>query len=483
MYCTQLLFAVFRIYLLTACLLFITTIKAFAQKQDTIAGIPVNYDESKTGSWELPDLFTLQSGSRVTNAKDWMEQRRPEILRLFASEQFGKSPKRIQRQANLFDAGNPALEGKALRKQVRLYFTDDTTRHHADMVIYLPAEATGPVPLFLTISFMPNALMVDDPGLDFGYLWNREGERVPVQLREGAPRMGSLNVERFISQGMGVATLYYGDIEPDFPAGIQHGVRGHFLSDGRVWPAPDEWGTISAWAWGLSYAMDYLERDPGVDASKVALHGVSRLGKTVLWSGALDQRFGMIIASCSGEGGAALSRRDYGETIAHMIDSTRYFYQFCGNRARYGDDPQQSPVDAHMLVSLIAPRPLLLQTGDSDGWSDPRGEFLSAVAAEPVYRLFGKRGLERTEMPAPGEPILNDMGYYMHEGGHVTIPGDYDIYVTFMTKHFMEGASQTVLPPVFGPEYCGTAQKDELTRVYISPVRVIWSSDSTETLV
>ena len=483
MYCTQLLFAVFRIYLLTACLLFITTINAFAQKQDTIAGIPVNYDESKTGSWELPDLFTLQNGSRVTNAKDWMEQRRPEIARLFASEQFGKSPRRIPRQANLFDAGSPALEGKALRKQVRLYFTDDTARHQADMVIYLPAEATGPVPLFLTISFMPNALMVDDPGLAPGYLWNREGERVPVQLRQGAPRMGGLDVEKFISQGMGVATLYYGDIEPDFPAGIEHGVRGHFLPDGREWPAPDEWGTISAWAWGLSYAMDYLERDPGVDASKVALHGVSRLGKTVLWSGALDQRFGMIIASCSGEGGAALSRRDYGETIAHMIDSTRYFYQFCGNRARYGDDPQQSPVDAHMLVSLIAPRPLLLQTGDSDGWSDPRGEFLSAVAAEPVYHLFGKKGLERTEMPASGEPILNDLGYYMHEGGHGTIPGDYDIYVTFMKKHFMEGASQTVLPPVFGPEYSGTAQKDELTRVYISPVRVIWSSDSTETLV
>ncbi|NLY25000.1 MAG: acetylxylan esterase, partial [Bacteroidales bacterium] len=134
--------------MLTACLLFITTINAFAQKQDTIAGIPVNYDESKTGSWELPDLFTLQSGSRVTNAKDWMEQRRPEIARLFASEQFGKSPRRIPRQANLFDAGSPALEGKALRKQVRLYFTDDTARHQADMVIYLPAEATGPVPLF-----------------------------------------------------------------------------------------------------------------------------------------------------------------------------------------------------------------------------------------------------------------------------------------------------------------------------------------------
>ena len=332
--------------------------------------------------------------------------------------------------------------------------------------------------------------MIDDPGLAPGSFWNRAGERVPVGPRQEAPRMGGLDVEKFIANGIGVATLYYGDIEPDFPAGIRHGVRGHFLPAGQEWPAPDEWGTISAWAWGLSYAMDYLEQDPAVDASKVALHGVSRLGKTVLWSGALDQRFGMVIASCSGEGGAALSRRDYGETIAHMIAPTRYFYQFCGNRARYGDDPNQSPIDAHMLLALIAPRPLLLQTGDSDGWSDPKGEFLSAVAAEPVYRLFGKRGLERAEMPAPGEPILNDMGYYMHAGGHGTLPGDYDVFIDFMRKHFLPVDAEVTdktrtaqLPPVFGPEYGGMARKDELTRVYISPIRVLWSSDTTGTLV
>lgn len=406
-------------------------------QQDTVAGIPVNYDETKTGSWVLPDLFALQGGRRVTDAREWVEQRRPELLRLFEVEQFGKCPKRVPREASLFDAGSPAFDGKAVRKQVRLYFTEDTARHQADMVIYLPAEATGPVPLFLTISFMPNALMVDDPGLAPGSFWNREGERMPVQPRPGAPRIGGLDVEKFISNGIGVATLYYGDIEPDFPDGIRHGVRGHYLPAGREWPAPDEWGTISAWAWGLGYAMDYVEQDPDIDASKVALHGVSRLGKTVLWAGALDQRFGMIIASCSGEGGAALSRRNYGETIAHMIAPTRYFYQFCGNRARYGDDPHQSPVDAHMLVALIVPRPLLLQTGDSDGWSDPKGEFLAAVAAEPIYRLFGKRGLERTEMPAPGEPILHDMGYYMHAGGHGTLPGDYDIFIDFMRKHFL----------------------------------------------
>jgi hypothetical protein len=265
-------------------------------------------------------------------------------------------------------------------------------------------------------------------------MWNREGKRVPTS--EGR-RFGSLNVEKFISEGIGVATIYYGDIEPDFAEGVKYGIRGHFLKAGQTYPAPDEWGAISAWAWGLSFVMDYLETDKQVDAKKVALFGVSRLGKTVLWTGASDERFGMVIASCSGEGGAAISRRQYGETIKHMIAPTRYFYQFAGNRAKYGDDPTTCPIDAHMLVSLIAPRPLLLQTGDTDYWSDPKGEFAAAVAAEPVYQLFGKKGLETTEWPVAGTPILNDLGYYIHSGGHGSLPADFDIYLAFIKKHFL----------------------------------------------
>jgi hypothetical protein len=266
-------------------------------------------------------------------------------------------------------------------------------------------------------------------------MWTREGKRIPAS--EGR-RFGTLDVEKFITNGIGVATIYYGDIEPDFPQGIQYGIRGHYLKPGTTWPAPDEWGTISAWSWGLSCVMDYLETDQQINSKKVALHGVSRLGKTVLWAGAIDERFGMVIASCSGEGGAAISRRQYGETIKHMIDSSRYFYQFCGNRAKYGDDPTTCPIDAHMLISLIAPRPLLLQTGDTDNWSDPKGEFAGAVAAEPVYNLLGKKGLEIKVWPAAGTPILNDLGYYMHSGGHGTLPADFDIYLDFMKMHFIK---------------------------------------------
>jgi hypothetical protein len=182
--------------------------------------------------------------------------------------------------------------------------------------------------------------------------------------------------------------------------------------------------------------MDYLETDQSVDAKRVAVEGISRLGKTVMWAGAHDQRFAMVIASCSGEGGAALSRRNYGETIAHLTEPTRYPYQFCANYAKYAKAVDQLPVDAHMLVALMAPRPVLLQTGDKDFWSDPKGEFLAAVAAEPVFRLYGKQGLGTGQMPAPGVPILHDIGYLEHEGGHGTVPSDWPVFVKFMRMHF-----------------------------------------------
>ena len=411
-------------------------VAAFGQNVRTeVAGIPVNYDEDKVGKYTLPDPLKLLNGEKVENAGEWYDKRRPEILRMFSEEQFGKSPDRSSASFKVVEKSAPAFDNTAIRRQVAIYFTDDTTCHKANLLIYLPADTNNPVPLFLTISFSPNSLLIDDPGIIKGMMWNREGKRIPVF--EGK-RLGSLDVSKFLSEGIGVATIYYGDIEPDFPQGIKYGIRGKFLKAGRNEPEPDEWGAISAWAWGLSCVMDYLETDMQVDKDKIALYGVSRLGKTVLWAGANDERFGMVIASCSGEGGAALSRRSYGETIKHMIDSTRYFYQFCANRAKYSEDPGTCPVDAHMLLALIAPRPLLLQTGDTDYWSDPKGEFLAAVAAEPVYELLGKKGLGTDIMPEAGTAILNDMGYFMHSGGHGPLPADYDVYLDFIKMHFTD---------------------------------------------
>lgn len=422
-----------KLYFSTAlCLLFYVV--AVCQTERTeVAGIPINYNEDSIKTYTLPDPLILENGHKVLNSDDWFKKRRPEILELFKREQFGKFPDSQNLSFKVHEYQVLAFNNKATRTQVTLFFTKDTTKYKTDLLIYLPVETKKPAPLLLKIGFTPNSLAVDDTNIRQGMMWNREGKQIPTTVGQ---KFDSFDVEKFISNGIGVATVYYGDIEPDFPDGIKYGIRGHFLKEGTIYPAPDEWGTISAWAWGLSHVMDYLETETKIDSKKVALYGISRLGKTVLWAGAIDERFGMVLASCSGEGGAAISRRQYGETIKHMIDSTRYFYQFAGNRAKYANDPNSCPVDAHMLISLIAPRPILLQTGNSDNWSDPKGEFLAAVAAEPVYNLLGKKGLETSEWPATGTPILNDIGYYMHDGGHGSIPTDYDIFINFIKKHF-----------------------------------------------
>ncbi len=399
-----------------------------------VAGIPVNYDESLTGTYTLPDPLIMQNRKVVKNAKTWYNKRRPEIVNLFEEFQYGRVPEVMDDVTfDLFDKGTPSLDDKAIRKQVTIYLTKNTSKHKMELLIYLPAGSSEPVPLFFNISFSANSSITDDPGIKRGFMTGKDGKRVPVQ--QGG-RFGRMDINQFISNGIGFATVCYGDIEPDFAAGVKYGIRGYYLKPGQEYPDPDEWGAISAWSWGLSRAMDYLETDKDIDSKKVALFGVSRLGKTVLWTGARDPRFGMVIASCSGEGGAAISRRIYGETIDHMTHPTRYFYQFAGNWRKYKDDPSKSPVDAHMLASLMAPRPLLLQTGDADGWSDPKGEFLAAVAAGPVYNLLGEKALGTDIMPASGVPILNDLGYFMHAGGHGTLPGDYKIFIEFIKKHF-----------------------------------------------
>ena len=397
--------------------------------------IPVNYDEALVGAYTLPDPLLLANGKKVRDSATWYKQRRPEILRLFEANMHGRSPGRPGAMTfDVFDKGTPALDGKALRRQVTVYFSADKSGPKMDMVLYLPAGAGKPAPLLLCLNFSANSNMIDDPGIKPGEVWSREKKKVPASSGRS---FGKLKIDPFLDKGFGVAAIYYGDIEPDFPGGAPYGIRGLFLKSGQTEPGPDEWGAIGAWAWGLSRAMDYLETDNGVDAKRVAILGVSRLGKTVLWAGAHDTRFAMVIASCSGEGGASLSRRNYGETIKHL--NTNYGYQFSGNYKKFGDHVDQLPVDAHMLLALIAPRPVYLQTGDEDRWSDPKGEFLAAVAAEPVYKLLGNRAWARTRCRAAGKPIMHTIGYHMHAGKHGTVPSDWDQYLKFMEMHLQPG--------------------------------------------
>lgn len=408
---------------------------AWAQNpQGVVAGIPVNYDEAKVGTYTLPDALKLNDGKTVTDAKTWWKKRRPEIVSIFEEQQYGIAPGRPKGERfEVLEKGTPALKGKAIRKRVDIHLSPEPGSPVIHLVQYLPATAKKPVPMLLCISFGAPSNSVDDPDLPVGEVWDMKAHtKIPANK---ARTFGKLNAEAILDAGIGLSTFYYGDVDPDFAEGFPSGIRKHYLKPGQTTRGPEDWGSIAAWAWGMSRVQDYFETDKSVDAKRVAIHGVSRLGKTVMWAGAHDQRFAAVIASCSGEGGAALSHRDYGETIGHLTAPTRYPYQFAENYGKWAGFPDKAPMDANMLVALVAPRPLLLQTGNTDYWSDPKGEFLSAVAAGPVYKLLGKDPLDTDAWPQAKQPILHDLSYYMHDGGHGMVPTDWDICVQFLKMH------------------------------------------------
>lgn len=421
--------------------------RAAAPPPSVVAGIPVNYDESKVGTYTLPDLLTREDGKKVSDAKTWWAKRRPEIEKLIETQQYGVAPGRpLDESFEVTDKGTPALDGKAIRKQVTIHLSSkdkaDPSWPMIHLLIYLPEKAKKPVPMFFTINFGANQNVVDDPGITVQKVRDPKTNELVAPPPPDAFRraFGRVNVQAFLDAGIGVASYNYSELDPDTLTGFSQGIRAKYMKPGQTGQAdrpPDAWGSIAAWAWGMSRVQDYFETDKDIDAKRVAIHGISRLGKTVVWAGAHDQRFAAVIASCGGEGGAALSHRDYGETIAHLTAPTRYPYQFAANWAKYAGFPDKAPFDSHMILALIAPRPVLLQTGSTDLWSDPKGEFLAAVAAGPVYKLLGKQDLGTTEWPAPKVPILtNGLSYYMHDGPHGMVPSDWNIYVQFLKAQF-----------------------------------------------
>ncbi|HTS26493.1 MAG TPA: hypothetical protein VMH81_11510 [Bryobacteraceae bacterium] len=399
--------------------------------------IPVNYDESKVGQYTLPDPLVTLDSTRVRDAATWNSRRRPELIRLFEENVYGRSPGRPSDESfEVFDLDRHALGGKAVRKQVTVYFSRRKDGPREDVLIYIPAGARAPVPVVLSLNFMGNqAVMAADAAVKLPMLWDRE-HKTKHQAAEDA-RVQNKDfggaVEKTLARGYGFATIYYGDIEPDFAGGMVYGVRPLYFQPGQVEPGPEDWGALAAWGWGMSRAIDYMETDREIDAKRVAILGQSRLGKTVLWAGARDTRVAMVLANCSGEGGAALARRWYGETVKHM--NVNFPYQFCTNYQKYGDDPARMPVDTHELIALLAPRPVYLGTAAEDQWSDPKGEFLASVAAEPVYRLLGKRGLETDRLPPLNEPILHDIAYHIRSGKHEITAFDWDQFLRFADMH------------------------------------------------
>ncbi len=393
-----------------------------------------NEDEAKIPPYTLPEVLKMQDGTPVTTAQEWVQKRRPQILQLYRDNVHGHTPAQPLKDLRfeVVEADPTALGGTAHRKQIEVRFAKNPASPVMHVLLYTPAQAKGPVPVFLALHFNGNWAIIDDPGVRLYETWNRREQKkvMPAaDVKRGTSK--EWDIPLALSRGYGVAAVYYCDIEPDFEAGagLPQGVRPLFYKEGQTAPGPAEWGAIGAWAWGMSRALDYLQTDQQVDANKVIGVGQSRLGKAVLWAGAQDERLAMIVASCSGEGGAALSRRDYGENLDNM--TTTYLYQFCDNFKRFHRNWDALPVDAHMLVSLIAPRPLFLNTGSEDQWSDPKGEFLAAQAASPVYALFGKKGLADVQRPPLDIPVLQDIAFHEHTGRHAILASDWKAFLDF----------------------------------------------------
>lgn len=411
----------------------ICSLQVVAQRSD------VNYDENEVPGYNLPELLVSKNGRKIKNTKRWEKVRRPEILKLFQQEVYGKIPDEIAiDEVVVHEQAGDAFDGLAKRRQVELVFRKDDLELSVEILMYLPQNADK-VPLFVGYNFSGNHTVADDPDIRLTESWVRDNPSLGIVHNQVTEQSRGAKSERWpiqtiVEAGYGVATIYCGDVDPDRD-NFQDGIHPFSYELGQFRPGHDEWGTISAWAWGLTKAMDYFVSDSDIDSSQVIVVGHSRLGKAALWAAALDQRFAMCVSNNSGCMGAALSRRQFGETVG--IITHAFPHWFCENLTKYSSREDKLPVDQHMLLALIAPRPLYVTSATEDLWADPKGEFLSAVEAGKVYRLYGQEGLPVTEMPEPDNPVFGAIGYHIRTGKHNITPYDWLQFIDFANARFL----------------------------------------------
>jgi hypothetical protein len=393
----------------------------------------VNYDERSVPAYSLPDVLRNEDGTRVTSAIEFEQRRRPELLELFSREVYGRAPLHAGLDVRAV-AEDDALFGLATRVEldVSVYPRGAAAPLELGLLAWIPKRAR-PCPAFLGLNIAGNQTVHPDSAVRLSRGWAPYMPEIGLYQHRASEASRGLHATRWpvevaVARGFAVVTAYAGDLSPDFPDGASQSVLRSQTGTGD-----DAAGSIALWAFGISRMLDAVATLDGIDAARVGVIGHSRLGKAALWAAALDPRFAFVIANGSGRGGAALLRRRFGETTRDL--NMRFPHWFCSNFRRYDDREHALPVDQHELLALVAPRPLYLGNAEQDHWCDPKGELLAAQAVEPVYRLFGQRGLVAPEVLELGRSYGDRVGYHLRPGSHELLPADFWHYLAFAERH------------------------------------------------
>ncbi len=396
----------------------------------------VNYDEANVPSFELPDpLIVHETSNRIKTTEDWESNQRNIWLKVMEDEMFGRFPGEALSVTFIVNSSQPVFGNTAIRKEVTINVKNSSQEKDISLLLYIP-KSNEAVPVFLGLNFYGNHTIINDPKVRIHRSWVQNNDEFGIANNRASEKNRGVRNQRWpvsylLEQGYGIATIYYGEIDPDFDDNFENGI--HELLDEQT--DKTKLSSLSAWAWGLSQAMTYLQQDPDVSSDQVAVIGHSRLGKAALWAGAIDPRFSMVISNDSGCGGAALSRRRFGETVNRINHSFPHW--FCDAFNQYNNQEDNLPFDQHTLLSLIAPRPLYVASAEEDQWADPKGEFLSARFASEVYDLYRLPSLSNDEMPEVNNPIINSqVAYHVRSGGHDITLYDWEQYVKFADHHF-----------------------------------------------
>ncbi len=370
-----------------------------------------NYDEAKVPPYKLPEVLKTAVNKKVNNKLTWEKVRRPEILKLFEDNIYGQMPASYNSiKYSIVNSDAAAMNGKALLKQVLIEVFNNNRSVQINLVLFVPNNKTKPVPAFLLI--------------------NNRGKENTDAAR--TTKSDFWPAEILIDSGYAIAAFHVSDLAPDDKETFMNGVLQLYPTQLN---ADNGMRAIGAWAWGASRVMDYFEKDADIDSKKIAVVGHSRGGKASLWAAAQDPRFSICVTNCSGNTGAALARRQFGERIKKI--NTSFPHWFNTNYKKFNDREDALPIDQHMLIALVAPRPVYATNASKDLWADPKGTFLSLKNAEKVYALYGLKSNLPLNPPAINEAIIQSpIAYHNREGEHNLTAFDWVNFIKFANYHY-----------------------------------------------